>query len=185
MKAYELLRTAIPAILLFAAAPCMAGGFEVSEIMPDDGSVQWTLTGSVRILEDRSCYRLGELECPNYVFIRGDNFSTFALVWLPEDWSEMNPNEREAVVALHQEHDQASRCFTKWQVAALRDNVAVIAPQMWLDHHEVPDGFEPHPEGGYSLDIRRDVYPVICSLADYFNVSEIQVQGSVKRTQTI
>lgn len=179
------LRSILAAVLLIASAPCMAEGFEITEVMPDDGSVQWTLTGSVRILNDRSCYVLGELDCPEYVFIRGENFSTFALVWLPENWNEMSSEEREAVVALHREHDQASRCFTKWQVAALRNNVAVIAPQIWMDYHEVPEGFQPHPEGGYSLDIRRDVYPVIRSLADYFQVSELQVQGTVKRTPAI
>lgn len=151
---------------------------QISEIVPDNGSIQWTLTGSVKILDEDMCYRYGKLDCPSYIFIESENFSTFALVWFPGNWMDMSYGEKEAIVMLPHRHEQASRYFSKWQRFAIGSNRAVIAPQIWLDYHEVPNGYIPDSEGGYNLDITRDVFPLINTLTDYYGISSIQVHGA-------
>ncbi len=173
--------------LLTAAAICLlspngsnmmiTSDVQVSETVPESGSIQWTLTGSVRILDEDEHYRHGGLDSPSYVFLEAENFNTFALVWLPEDWTDLPDNEKEAIVLLSRHHEQASHNFSKWQILASRSNRAVIAPQIWLNSTEVPGGYIPDPVGGYNLDLTRDVIPAVQSLTEYYGISSVQMYG--------
>ena len=149
----------------------------ISSVMPDDDGVIRTVEESDSLLAEDEYYTSGQLDEPDYVFLDNGTVKTFALVWLPPSWNDLLPNQRRAIVHFHGHCALAAMHFSKWQVLAEPRNIAVIAPQVWLDDNTPPAGYDVHPDGGFHLDTDNDIFPFTDALLEYYEASSAMVHG--------
>jgi len=171
-----------PIVTLFISSqiPVINTAFGTADIIdeaPEDEALSITVEQSDAILDSGECYSTGELVRPERVFVKTGSLTTFALVWLPEDWDSIPAEERRAIFHLHGHCGQGAMHFHTWQELAEERGIAVIAPQVWLDGDAPPPGYNLHPDGGFHLDVYLDTYPMITLLADEYGISSILIHG--------
>lgn len=149
----------------------------ISTIMPDNDGVIRTVQESDSVLAEDMYYSSGQIAAPDYAFLDNGTIQTFALVWLPDNWYGYSPLNRKAIIHLHGHCSLGAMHFSKWHTLARSRNLAVIAPQVWLDDNTPPEGYSLHPNGGYHLDVDDDIYPFTDALLQHYCASSAMIHG--------
>ena len=149
----------------------------ISPTMPEDDGVIRTVQESDSVLAEDEYYLSGLYPVPDYVFMDNGTAHTFALVWLPDNWYGYLPSNRRVIIHLHGHCALGAMHFSKWHMLARSRNLAVIAPQVWLDDNTPPEGYSVHPDGGYHLDVNDDIYPFTDALLQHYGASSAMIHG--------